>query len=166
MLQCGDIVLYGIHGVCKILELEDRKIDRKIIEYYVLEPIEQPGTRFYVPTQNQAAVSKLRPMLTKEQLEQLLYAERGNDEAWINDENQRKQLYRELINSGDRAALVRMVRSLHIHKKEQLNAGKKVHLCDENFLRDAEKLLSSEFSLVLGIEQSAVAAYIQEALEA
>ena len=166
MLQCGDVVLYGIHGVCKILELEDRKIDRKIIEYYVLEPIEQPGTRFYVPTQNQAAVSKLRPMLTKEQLEQLLYAERGNDDAWINDENQRKQLYRELINSGDRAALVRMVRSLHIHKKEQLNAGKKVHLCDENFLRDAEKLLSSEFSLVLGIEQSAVAAYIQEALEA
>lgn len=166
MLQCGDVVLYGIHGVCKILELEDRKIDRKIIEYYVLEPIEQPGTRFYVPTQNQAAVSKLRPMLTKEQLEQLLYAERGNDDTWINDENQRKQLYRELINSGDRAALVRMVRSLHIHKKEQLNAGKKVHLCDENFLRDAEKLLSSEFSLVLGIEQSAVAAYIQEALEA
>ena len=165
VFRCGDLVLYGIHGVCRILDLEERRIDRKKIEYFVLEPLEQPGSRFYVPTQNEAAVSKLRPMLTKQQLEQLLHAERAVCDGWVADENQRKQLYRELINSGDRAALVRMVRALHLHKRQQIEAGKKVHLCDENFLRDAERLLASEFSLVLDIEQNAVAAYIQHALE-
>lgn len=56
--QVGDQVLYGIHGVCRILELEVRSVDRKKVEYYVLEPLEQPGARFYVPTQNQAAVDR------------------------------------------------------------------------------------------------------------
>jgi hypothetical protein len=37
-------------------------------------------------------------------------------------------------------------------------------MCDENFLRDAEKLLSTEFSLVLGIGQNEVGEYIQTAL--
>lgn len=36
MFQSGDQVIYGIHGMCRIIELETRKIDRKLIEYYVL----------------------------------------------------------------------------------------------------------------------------------
>ena len=82
----------------------------------------------------------------------------------IQDENLRKQRYKEMINAGDRAALIGMIRSLHKHKESQLAAGRKFHLCDENFLRDAQKLLASEFSMVLGIPQSDVAGYIESKL--
>ncbi len=146
MYSCGDRVLYGIHGVCEILTVEERKVDRKKIQYYVLEPVAQPGARFYVPTQNAAAVSKMRTVMTMEQLDQLLCSEEVRQDSWIADENQRKQHYRELITSGDRLSLLRMVRSLHCHKEQQREAGKKFHLSDENFLRDAERLLNSEFS--------------------
>ena len=153
MLQVGSQVVYGIHGVCNIVDVEVRRVDRKKVEYFVLSPNEHPSARFYVPTQNQVALSKLRPLLTADELDALLSSENAHKDCWVVDENQRKQRYRELINGGDRAALISMVRSLHKHKENQLAAGRKFHLCDENFLRDAQKLLASEFSLILGIPQ-------------
>ena len=165
MFQLGDQVIYGIHGLCRISELETRKIDRKLIEYYVLEPVEQPGTRYYIPTQNQAAVAKLQRVLTRKELDELLKTVSNSGSVWVEDENQRKQRYRELINSGDRATLIGMIRALLVHKQTQETAGKKFHLCDENFLRDAQKLLSTEFSAVLSIPPEEVGAYIEKALK-
>ena len=165
MLQLGSLVVYGIHGVCTILEIEQRTVDRKKVEYYVLTPKDQPAARFYVPTQNQAALSKLRPLLTKEALDQLLVSNDTYQDCWIQDENRRKQKYKELINSGDRAALISMIRSLYKHKENQLAQGRKFHLCDENFLRDAQKLLVSEFSHVLGILPNEVPAYVESRIQ-
>lgn len=164
MFQCGQQVIYGIHGVCNIIDTEIRTVDRKKVEYFVLEPMDQPGARYYIPTQNQAALAKLQPLLTPKELNNLLKSEEAQKNTWIPDENQRKQRYRELINSGDRAALICMVRTLRRHKQEQLAAGRKFHLCDENFLKDAEKLLSAEFSLVLNIPISEVGAYIEKTI--
>ena len=161
MFQQGSFVVYGIHGVCKIVGTEICRVDRSCIEYYVLEPVKQSEDRYYVPSQNPAAVSKMRPLLSKEQLDALLSSSEVAKDAWIADENQRKQRYRELIASGDRAALLSMVKALHIHKEEQVAQGRRLHLCDENFLRDAENLLGGEFSLVLGIAPSEVGAYIK-----
>ena len=165
MLQVGSQVVYGIHGVCNIIDVETRRVDRKNVEYFVLEPNDQPGARFYIPTQNQAALSKLRRLLTKEELEILLASDAAHYDCWINEENQRKQKYRELINGSDRAALISMIRVLHKHRENQLAAGRKFHLCDENFLRDAQKVLCSEFSLILGIPQSQVAEYIEKKIQ-
>ena len=164
VLQVGMQVVYGIHGVCSIIDAELRTVDRKKVEYFVLEPREQPGARFYVPTHNQAALAKLRPLLSAEELEALLASEDTHRDCWIPEENLRKLKYRELINGGDRAALISMVRVLHQHRENQLAAGRKFHLCDENFLRDAQKLLISEFSMVLGIPQSDVRTYIDKKL--
>lgn len=166
MYKIGDHVVYGIHGVCRIIEQEERTVDRKQVLYYVLEPLEHAGARYYIPTHNQAALAKLRPVMSRAELDALLTSDAVRKDNWVADENQRKQTYRELINSGDRAALICMVGSLHRHKQAQAAAGRKFHLCDENFLRDAEKLLSSEFALTLGIAPNQVQNYIVSLLNA
>lgn len=158
--------MYGIHGVCSILNFEIRSVGGKKIEYYVLEPLDQPGARYYVPTNNEAAVAKLRPILTHQELDALLQGTDACADAWIEDETQRKQHYKQILASVDRAALVCMLHTLHRRKQEQLAGGRKFHLCDENFLRDAEKILDGEFSLVLNIAQDQVGAYVRDALEA
>ena len=165
MFRAGQRVVYGSHGVCDIADIETKVIDRKKVEYYVLAPMDQPGARFYVPTANPAALEKMRPLLSKAELDALLRGEETNRDTWIPDENRRKMMYRELINRGSRADLICMVRMLRRHKAEQLAAGRKFHLCDENFLRDAEQLLSAEFSLVLGIQKNEVGSYIESILE-
>lgn len=165
MFHCGEQVLYGIHGVCEIINIEAKKISGKVTEYYVLQPIEQPGSIYYVPTQNQAAVAKMRPVLTQEELHDMLHSADVQEDAWIEDENLRKQHYISLISSGDRVALIRMVHTLHKHKAQQLAGGKRLHLCDENFLRDAQKLLDSEISLVMDIQYDDVKQYVKDILE-
>ncbi len=165
MYQVGDQVVYGIHGVCQVADLEERVIDRKRVTYLALEPMGQEGSRYLVPTHNAAAMGKLRKMLTPEAMEALLRSEEVRANGWIKDENQRKQTYRELISSGDRLNLMKMVHTLYNHKQQQSAAGKKVHLCDENFLRDAEKLLAGEIAIVLGLEPDQAKKYVREQLK-
>lgn len=160
MFQVGDLVIYGIHGVCRILSLEERVIDKKKIKYFALQPNDQPETRYFVPAENPVALSKLRHIIGQDELNELLASNEVREDNWVNDENQRKQYYREIINSGNRASLLRMINTLHRHKERQAQLGRKFHLCDENFLRDAEKLLNAEFSLVLNIEPHEVGKYI------
>lgn len=164
MYQIGDQVVYGIHGVCCVVEQEERVIDRKRVTYLVLEPVGRDGSRYLVPTHNAAAMAKLRKKLSREELEDLLKSETIRVDGWITDENQRKQMYRELISSGDLAKLMQMVHTLYRHKNAQAAAGRKVHLCDENFLRDAEKLLASEAAIVLGMEYDQARKYLKENL--
>ena len=164
MYQIGDQVVYGIHGVCCVVEQEERVIDRKRVTYLVLEPVGRDGSRYLVPTHNAAAMAKLLKKLSREELEDLLKSETIRVDGWITDENQRKQTYRELISSGDLAKLMQMVHTLYRHKNAQAAAGRKVHLCDENFLRDAEKLLASEAAIVLGMEYDQARKYLKENL--
>ena len=162
MFQKNELVQYGAHGVCRIIDLEVRNVNKKMIEYYILEPIEQSGTRYYVPTQNKAAAEKLHTILTHEEIDKLLSSGRIGEQGWINDENLRKQRYREVISSGNRIELIQMIHVLYQHKSKQQETGKRLHLCDENFLRDAKKILDSEFSLVLGIPQEEIGTYVQK----
>ena len=73
---------------------------------------------------------------------------------------------RELIAGGDRAKLMAMVHAIYRHKAEQTAVGKKVHQCDENFLRDAEKLLSGEVAIVMEMDYDRAREYLRQQLKA
>ena len=165
MYQIGDKVIYGMHGVCLVTDLEKRIVDKKEVTYLALEPVGQSGSRFFVPTHNTAAMAKVRPMLTREALEELLSSDVLKEDAWVRDESQRKQLYRELISSCDRQRLLQMISSLYRYRKTQTAAGKKFHMCDENFLRDAEKILSGEIASTLEIPSAEALKYLRNKLK-
>ena len=147
--QIGAYVVYGVQGVCRIVGTEKQLVNRKRTEFLVLEPLARNESRFYLPVQNPTAMSKLKPVLSREELMTLLDSPEAQEPFWISEESLRKQRFRDLISTGDRLALLRMLRSLYRYKDELLAAGRKFHQSDDNFLRDAEKLLSSEICLVL-----------------
>ncbi len=111
--------------------------------------------------QNEAAVAKLHPILSPGEINSLLH-DGIADSDWISDENLRKQRYREAICSGDRKELIRLVHALYRQKELQKETGRKMHICDENFLRDARKLLDTELSMVLEIPLSEISGYVQD----
>ena len=164
MYQVGDQLVYGSHGVCRIVGEEKRRVDRKTVAYLVLEPMAQEGTKYYVPLHNEAAVNKFHPMLTPEEMEGLLRADAVHAFDWNRDENARKQSYREMISSGDRVTLMRAVCTLYRHRREHTQSGKKVHQADENFLRDAERLLAIEISVVMNLPFEEARAYLRKEL--
>ncbi len=161
MYQVGQQVVYGVHGVCGIIAVEERQVDRKRISYFVLQPLQQPDTRYYVPAHNENALAKLRPLMDRERLLRLLSSEEMRKEEWIEDENRRKQHYRQMVADLDFEAMIRSIHTLREQKGKLAVAGKKFHLCDDNFLRDIQKLLRQEFSLVLGIPEPELDAYLQ-----
>lgn len=165
MYHVGELVVYGIHGVCRVAQEEKKTIDRKKVIYLVLEPVNQSGSRFLVPTHNASVMAKIRPVLTREGLENLLTSREVRASEWIADEGQRKQLYRELVSSTDAVRLASMVYTLYHHKTTQLAAGKKVRQSDDNFLRDAEKLLINEAAVVFNWDADRAKQYIRSKLK-
>lgn len=151
MYENGDYVIYGIHGACRVLGREKQLVNKKRTEFLVLEPLVQSGSKYYVPADNPTAMAKLQAVLSQDELVKLLESDAVREDCWISDEGRRKQAYRELITSADRLRLMQMVGSLYRYRGVQEAAGRKFHLCDDNFLRDAERLLSSEISLVMNL---------------
>ena len=164
MYQIGDWVVYGIHGVCRVIGTEKQLVNRKRTLYLVLEPLSQSESRFYLPAENPTALAKLKPVLTKDQLMELLSSADVRQDIWIPEENLRKLRYRELIAAGDRVSLMNMVTTLYRYKDAQTAAGRKFHQSDENFLRDAERLLASEFALVMELTQEQAKTYLRTQL--
>ncbi|MBR4290274.1 MAG: hypothetical protein IKT52_06515 [Oscillospiraceae bacterium] len=165
MYQVGEWVVYGIHGVCRVEGVEKQLVNRKRTQYLVLEPLAHSQSRFYLPTENPAAMAKLRPVLNKDELTELFASEELRQDIWVQEENHRKQYYRELISSGDRITVMKMVSTLYRYKEAQTAAGRKFHQSDDNFLRDAEKLLASEIALVMELSPEEARNYLREQLK-
>ena len=149
MVEIGQWVLYGVHGICRVIGTEKQLVNRKRTEYLVLEPFSKSESRFYLPTGNPTALAKLKEVLTAGEMEALLEANDTQDVVWIDTESLRRQYYKDLLSAADRSVLIKMVTYLYRYREAQFAAGKKFHQCDDNFLRDAEKVLASEFALVM-----------------
>ena len=91
MYQVGELVVYGMHGVCRVVSQEERLVDKKRLNYLALEPVGHGDSRFLVPTQNASAMAKLQPVLSKEELEAMITSEDVKTGEWIRDENQRRE---------------------------------------------------------------------------
>lgn len=165
MYSIGDRVVYSIHGICSVNHIEQRKVDKKMVSYYVLVPLGNDKTQYYVPVHNEAALAKMRPLVTKEYVTELLQQGSVFADCWIPEENLRKLKYKQITGSVDFEATLQMVCTLHRHRLQQLESGRKFHMCDENFLRDAQRLVESELSVVLDIPVTEVFPFLQQYCE-
>lgn len=103
--------------------------------------------------------------MSKEEIYDLIRSIPDEQTIWIENESERKETYKSIISSGDRHKIVQIVKTLYIHQNDQKSKGRKLHLCDERFLKDAEKILYDEFALVLGLERSQVLPFIMQQVE-
>jgi CarD family transcriptional regulator len=59
-----------------------------------------------------------------------------------------------------------MIKAIYAHKKEREAEGKRLHISDEHFFKDAEQMLYNEFQYVLDIQNKAdLITYIFKRLE-
>lgn len=154
MYNLQDLVVYCSYGVCRIMEIEERIVDKKPVSYYVLSPVESEATKFYVPMHNDAALRKMRRLLTPEQLLQILRDPAMREQGWIVEDNRRKERYKELLAGNDFFATAQMVCNLKRYQQERIALGKRFHQADEIFLRDAQKILASEMSVIFQVPVS------------
>jgi CarD family transcriptional regulator len=162
--QVNDTVVYGPHGVCKITEISERDMTGRPMEYYVLKPIYYDTSTIFVPSGNEALTSKMRPVLSADEIDELIKNMPEENYTWIDDENERKAKYRDTLSGGDTQDLVRLVQALYLRKESQTSKGKKLRYADENTLKDAERVLNEEFAHAFNIKRDQVASFIRRKL--
>lgn len=158
--KIDDVVVYGSDGVCRITDITIRLFQEREITYYVLKPVFAPSSTVYVPVDNKALTEKMHRALSADEIHALILTLPERDSYWIENEAERKIRYKEILASGDRLQLICLIKALYFHQKAQQAIGKKLHLSDEHFFKEAQRLLYDEFSAALGIPREEVPSYI------
>lgn len=165
MFKVNDVVVYGVQGVCEIVGIEQRRVDGANKQYFVLKPKSDPSATCYVPMWNEKAWSKMRKVMSKQDVDTLIDSMPSKKPTWIANENERKETYKKILASGDQAAIISMVQALFLHRKEREAEGKRLHLSDEHFMKDAEQILYNEWQYVLNVDKAGLMAYIFARIE-
>ena len=167
MFQIGEVVSYGATGICTIEDIRFESLSRtgtKKQEYFILRPVATPTCTTYVPVANAALAGKMRRLLTKQEIDQMIECVRDDQLEWIADTRRRAEQYGQILSSGISTELLKLIACLYLEKKSCGKSGKKFCASDEKLLSSAELMVSEEFSYALGIPQNKVSGYIAEKL--
>lgn len=165
MFQINDAVVYGSQGVCEIVDIAEKKIDGVARPYFILKPKTDSNATFYVPAWNEKAWSKMRKVMTQQDINALIDSMPNNTPVWITNDNERKETYRKILASGNQADIIAMIQALFQHKKVREAEGKRLHMSDEHFMKDAEQLLYNEWQYVLNVDKAGLMDYIFSRIE-
>lgn len=160
----GDTILYGADGVCRITEISERKIGNDTLTYYILKPIYDEKSTIYVPTQNQTLLGKMKRILSEDEIYSAIESAKNCDDEWEENDIIRKELFRKTLDNANITDVIRLVRTLYLRMEKQLASGKRLRVSDEHTLKDCEKILFDELSLVLKIKRNQVQSFLKDKL--
>lgn len=162
MYKIGDFVVHGTNGVCvveNIGTLEDMGCPKGRL-YYTLSPVYSVQSRIFTAVDNNRVV--LRPVLTDQEARALIEEIPDIDSLWITDEKRRENEYREALHKCDCRELVRIIKTIYLHRKKRLEEGKKVTSVDDKYFHMAEDSLYGELAFPLHMDKEEVKQYIIE----
>ena len=160
--KVDDMVMYGSFGICKVTAIEKRDLTGEEQEYYILKHINSEKNIFYVPTNNDTALSKMHPICSKAEVDELISHMNSEGLIWIDNDIKRKEEYSRIIKDADKHEIIRLIKTLYLRRKQLAESGKKLRSTDENYLSLAENMLFEEFSYALDIDKSEVVEYIEK----
>ena len=164
MLAVGQTVVYGTQGVCMVKEISMLKLGKTKGEYYVLSPIDDPGSTVYVPTASEKLANKLRPVLTGSEANALIDEAANEPLDWITSDNERKTVCDDIVKNCSRKQLMQLVGMLYRRREALKDQKKHFHNVDAQYLKTAERMLHGELAYALGIAADDVAEYIRRRL--
>jgi len=165
MFKVDDYIVYGKTGICKITDIT---VPKDICEtdrlYYVLQPLYE-NCVIYAPVTTKIFI---RPVISAEEVNRLIdMIPDIQAKAYYNNHLQELvEHYEAVISTYDCADLIGLAMSIFTKKKSLAQQNQKLGQTDERYLKQAENLLASEFSVALGILKDDVPAYITSRVKA
>ena len=166
MFSIGDIFIYGSNGVCRITDIKEEKFGSEIKTYYILSPFFDKRETIYVPTDNEMLVSRLKEILSKEEIIKMIKDIPSRENIWNDNINLRKEEFKKIIKSADRTALCSLLKTLHERRIILEQSGKSLSVYDERFLKQAQSIIHGEIARVLEMKPDEVEPFITKTIEA
>ncbi|MCI7767633.1 MAG: hypothetical protein MSJ26_06615 [Oscillospiraceae bacterium] len=161
--ETGQRVIYNGRELCRVGEICRKCFDGvHEEEYFCLIPENEPKACYYVPADR--LEGRIRPLMTREEIYAAIDGSRTGHSLSCTDKNQRRAVLLQTVKSGDSRLIIGMIRELFEEKKRRAAQGKELISCDEKALASACRVISSEFSAVLGISEEEVGRLIEERL--
>lgn len=153
MYQIGELVQYGTSGVCKVEEIvQGVSWMQKDTECYLLVPVNRKEEKIYTPVDNDKV--KMRRILSKEEVMELLDKLSEIEGPAIFNEKQCETVYREELYSTDCYRWLGLLKTLCTRRAARLAIGKKITATDERYLKSVEERIREELSLIIGQEET------------
>ncbi|MBQ7424893.1 MAG: CarD family transcriptional regulator [Lachnospiraceae bacterium] len=156
MLNIGECVIYGSHGLCRIEDvLVPSFLERgKEKEYYQMVSAVDAGSVLYVPVEG--AEDKVRDYLSAEDAEELIEDIEVSPELHLPDGKKAEPEIKDIIKRNIADEMMSLVKSLHKIKAVRESEGKKFASMSEKYLNIAEKLLYTELAFSLKSEKDEI----------
>lgn len=164
MFKVGDVVKYGVNGICKISDITVKDFCGEATEYYVLESMTGYASTFFVPTANVQLTSRMQHLLSREEALEVISELPKARLEWIENDKERAVAFADILTSNDRRDILRLSGLLYQKKHELESRGKKLHIADERIMLEAERIIGDELSTVLGMKKSEIPTFIAETL--
>ena len=158
MFKVGEYLVYR-KDVCQVKEIKEKEG----MKYYLLVPINDDSLKIEVPVEDKD--NALRKLISKEEIDRLLN-EMSTIEVIDCNDRMIELEYRNLLSSGNKEDIIKVIKTAYLRNKERIAKKKKISEKDSNYLEKAEKLLYSEFSVVLNLSIDATREYIINKVEA
>ena len=163
MYNIGDTVVYGSSGVMTVVDICDESFSGQTRRYYVLAGgASNLASKTFVPLDSERLVAQMRPLVTKDEIFDILHnMDRYPEPEWVPDNRARQEVFKSIMESGDRGRIIAMIRSIHKTGIRRSEEGKKNYLSDENLMNKAQRILYAELAIVLGIPEGEVGDFIE-----
>ena len=164
MLNIGQCVIYGSHGLCSVRDiLVPSFLERgKEKEYYQMVSAVDAGSVLYVPVEG--AESKIRDVISADGAEELIDEIEYAPEIELPEGKKAEPVISEVIKRNMVDEMMSLVKTLHKIKAIRLAEGKKFASLNEKYLNIAEKLLYTELAFSLKVEKDDIKKRVFEEL--
>ena len=161
MYQKGEYISYSGHGVCQISDIRamDFGTGSGQQDYYVIEPISAGNATIYLPCGNPKVRSRMRPVLTKEEIDAIISSVRDDQIPWTNDRKVRTARFQQILSMRDTRELLMLASCLHKRKTE-----KGLPASELEMLHKTEGMIEQEFSFALNVRREEIGQYIRDRL--
>lgn len=158
MFSKGDYLVYKLEGVCQVIDIGPIDDSGKV--YYIMERVSDPGCKVYSPVDNQAVVR--RPLVTVAEVDAFLQNVEALPLIEVGNERNREACYRTALKSGEFTEWGRILKTIYTRKKSRGARGKKSTSLDERYLEATKKLLMSELTMALQLDEVETMQYVKD----
>jgi CarD family transcriptional regulator len=153
MLNIGECVIYGSHGLCKVRDiLVPSFLERgKEKQYYMMISAVDAGSVLYVPVDG--AEDTIREVMSADYAEGLMDEIEEIEEVELPEGKKAEATILEIIKRNVADEMMGLVKSLRKIKAIREAEGKKFATLNEKYLNIAEKLLYTEMAFSLQTEK-------------
>ena len=160
MIKVNDTVIYSGKGVCTVSSVEQRDFGGTQKSYYILKPVYNDSATIYVPVDNPKLVAKMKRVLERSEVDEIILNISLNTVEWIEDAEKRRLYYKQILEEANRSKILGAIICIKEKQLQKSKKDKKPHIFDIAFMQENEKIILEEFAISLNISPKEVTQYI------